>query len=193
MKHRHRRFLLRGAILPCIENTNVVCSDFRQPRLMPSVHHPLPASQTPHFSLFNEVEALERAAVSTAEIRLLLLSELAHLKQAVRVRQRAGTCNRIRQGHLVQQVRLFLDRLPSPRSVEQKRHRQGARIYRCERETWKDYVDERRWRDEFEERMDDSPILELPDFYQLPHEPIPVPPVMRKRTPRQRFSLAQAA
>lgn len=172
MKHRHLRYLLRGAILPMVENRHVICSTQRQPQLYPPTLEAASYSQRAQPDLFAEVEALECKSVSTAEIRLLLLNELTHLRRFTRKCQRAGTGHRRRQGHLVQRIRLFLDRLPSPRSVERKRHRQGMRIYRRERESWRDYIDERRWCDEFKHRIEnETPILEIPDFYQHPREP----------------------
>lgn len=172
MKHRHLRVLLRGAILPLIENRHVVSSTQRQPQLYPPTLEAAAYNQRPQPALFAEVEALERKSVSTAEIRLLLLNELAHLRRFIRRCQYASTGHRRRQGQLVQRIRLFLDRLPSPRSVERKRHRQGVRIYRCERESWQDYIHERRWCDEFKHRIEnDTPILEIPDFYQHSREP----------------------
>lgn len=143
MKHRHLRVLLRGAILPPIENRHVVSSTQRQPQLYPPTLEAALYNQRPQPALFAEVEALERKSVSTAEIRLLLLNELAHLRRFIRRCQYAGTGHRRRQGHLVQRIRLFLDRLPSPRHVPAARFKEriGSDNYP---DCWENYVDERR-------------------------------------------------
>lgn len=155
MKHRHLRYLLRGAILPMVENRHVTCSTQRQPQLYPPTLEAASYSQRAQPDLFAEVEALERKSVSTAEIRLLLLNELTYLRRFIRRCQYAGTGHRRRQGHLVQRARLLLEQLPSPRRIPAARRREqiGSDHYP---DCWENYMDERqliRARDKRQQRL----------------------------------------